>query len=75
MVTISYDCQKNQLLPKVTDQSAYYSYKIYMYTLTAVIRDSNLRSVSAGCGGQNKNSTMIGMLGTWFLKSAPNYLK
>lgn len=28
-----------------------------------------------GCGGQNKNFTMIGMLGFWILKMAPNHIK
>lgn len=36
MITISFDCQKNQPLPKVPDQSAYYSRQLYIYNLTFV---------------------------------------
>ena len=33
---LSFDCQKNLVLPKVTDQSAYYSRQIYCYNLSVV---------------------------------------
>jgi len=31
-----------------------------------------VRLVADGCGGQNKNSTVIGMVSTWFLILAPD---
>lgn len=37
LITISFDCQKNQVFPKVPDQSAYYSRQLYKYNLTAVV--------------------------------------
>lgn len=33
---LSFDCQKNLVLPKLTDQAAYYSRQIYCYNLTVV---------------------------------------
>lgn len=33
---LSFDCQKNLVLPKVTDQSAYYSRQLYCYNLSVV---------------------------------------
>ncbi|KAJ8704984.1 hypothetical protein PYW08_012304 [Mythimna loreyi] len=36
MITFSFDCQKNNPLPKVPDQSAYYSRQIYLYNFTIV---------------------------------------
>ncbi|XP_028173200.1 uncharacterized protein LOC114362131 isoform X2 [Ostrinia furnacalis] len=38
--TISFDCQKNQVLPKVADQIAYYSRQLYIYNFTIVIGTS-----------------------------------
>ncbi|CAG9792698.1 unnamed protein product [Diatraea saccharalis] len=38
--TISFDCQKNQVLPKVADQAAYYSRQLYIYNFTVVIGTS-----------------------------------
>ena len=120
VLVISLDCQKNQVLPRVSDQSAYYSRQIYLYNLTIVIghskspqnkenvfnyywcetehsRGSNevasalhnllctklnipptveiLRIASEGCGAQNKNTIMMGMLAVWFLRNAPNNIK
>lgn len=120
LLTISFDCQKNQVLPKVPDQIAYYSRQLYKYNFTIVVGSSKcaqtktnvyiyqwdeteqnkgsneissavyhflfsflhipetvkeIRFVSDGCGGQNKNSTMIGMLAVWFINSAPKHLE
>lgn len=36
LVTLSFDCQKNLILPKVPDQSAYYSRQLYLYNFTIV---------------------------------------
>ncbi|XP_050542186.1 uncharacterized protein LOC126907768 [Daktulosphaira vitifoliae] len=33
-ITFSFDCQKNLVLPKVPDQSAYYSRQLYLYNFT-----------------------------------------
>lgn len=114
-LVLSYDCQKNQVLPKVSDQKAYYSRQLYMYNFTvvegsskdklvkenvfsytwcenehpkgsneiasAVFHALNTRTVSPsikivrlfadGCGGQNKNSIIIGMVSKWLLDHAP----
>ena len=116
LLIVSFDCQKNQVLPRVPDQSAYYSRQLYKYNLTVVVGGSRctqtknnvfiydwneneqrkgsnevssavyhclsnlhisetikvLRIVSDGCGGQNKNTTMMGMLSFWFLRDAPS---
>lgn len=37
---ISFDCQKNLPLPKIPDQSVYYSRQLYLYNLTVVIGSS-----------------------------------
>lgn len=36
VVIFSFDCQKNQVLPKVPDQQAYYSRQLYIYNFTVV---------------------------------------
>lgn len=36
-LSISFDCQKNQVLPRVPDQAAYYSRQLYIYNFTIVI--------------------------------------
>ncbi|CAG4957539.1 unnamed protein product [Colias eurytheme] len=36
MITFSFDCQKNLVLPKVPDQSCYYSRQLYLYNFTIV---------------------------------------
>lgn len=115
LLTLSFDCQKNQVLPRVPDQIAYYSRQLYKYNFSIVVGSSRcaqtknnvyiyewdetehnkgsneissavyhclinlqipegikvIRLASDGCGGQNKNSTMIGMLSVWFLNFAP----
>lgn len=115
---LSYDCQKNLVLPKIPDQAAYYSRQMYLYNFTisedhskspqtvdstfsylwleneypkgsnqitsAVYHRliqtsfngiSKLKLFSDGCGGQNKNKTMIGILNHWFLNEAPTNLE
>jgi hypothetical protein len=37
MIIISLDCQKNQVLPKVPDQIAYYSRQLYIYNFGTVL--------------------------------------
>ena len=36
MVVFSFDCQKNQVLPKIPDQAAYYSRQLYIYNFAIV---------------------------------------
>lgn len=36
LMTFSYDCEKNLVLPKVPDQKAYYSRQVYCYNFTVV---------------------------------------
>jgi hypothetical protein len=36
LLTLSFDCEKNQVLPRVPDQSAYYSRQLYVYNCTVV---------------------------------------
>lgn len=36
VATLVFDCQKNQILPKVTDQTAYYSRQLYIYNFAVV---------------------------------------
>lgn len=117
-LTLSYDCQKNLVLPKVPDQAAYYSRQLYLYNFTICQGTSlmpqnkdttfsyvwteneyakgcnqiasalhhrlcsyNLEEVSLirlfsdGCGGQNKNKGMLGMLSHWLLLEAPKNIK
>ncbi|KAG7307859.1 hypothetical protein JYU34_006468 [Plutella xylostella] len=38
---LSFDCQKNLPLPKIPDQSAYYSRQLYIYNFTVVVGTSN----------------------------------
>lgn len=112
---LSFDCQKNLALPKLPDQSAYFSQQINLYNFTVVCGNSKTKlspdTVSSyvwleteycknsnvvasavynrllendfkegttkillfadGCGGQNKNSTVIGMLAFWLGHKAP----
>lgn len=120
MYTFSFDCQKNQVLPRVPDQSAYYSRQLYKYNLTIVEGHSKapqtrenvyifhwneneqkkgsnevasavydfllnfakipltvkkVRCFCDGCGGQNKNTTMVSMLGFWLLNIAPSHVE
>ncbi|XP_045451968.1 uncharacterized protein LOC123667932 [Melitaea cinxia] len=110
MATFSFDCQKNLVLPKLPDQSCYYSRQLYLYNF-AMIRGSSkdplnkdtsfaytwtenefaksaneiasavydrlnksdftnvshIRLIADGCGGQNKNSSMLAMCCRWLL--------
>lgn len=113
MITFSFDCQKNSPLPRIPDQSAYYSRQFYLYNFTIVqgtskdkldkdttfaytwtenefgktanqissavydrLNKTNLAGITVirlfadGCGGQNKNSIMLGMLSKWLLEHA-----
>lgn len=45
LITFSFDCQKNLVLPKVPDQSAYYSRQIYFYNFT-IVQGSSKSSLS-----------------------------
>lgn len=113
--TMSFDCQKNLLLPKLPDQAAYYSRQCYMFNFTICVGTSKdiqckentfiycwteidgfkgsneisscvhhqlcntvfptnvhtIRIFADGCGGQNKNQTMLGMLSKWLKDEAP----
>lgn len=40
ILTMSFDCQKNQVLPKVPDQIAYYSRQLYINNFTIVVGSS-----------------------------------
>lgn len=40
LLIMSFDCQKNQPMPKVPDQSAYYSRQLYIYNFTIVLGSS-----------------------------------
>lgn len=106
----SFDCQKNQVLPKIPDQQTYYSRQFYIYNFTVVKGTSKsslnpfsvtsfcwteneykkgsneiasciyhtlesadfgedvhtIRLMCDGCGGQNKNTTLISMCCYWF---------
>lgn len=108
MILLSFDCQKNLPLPKVPDQSSYYSRQLYFYNCTIVrgssrnplnknnvfaytwteetaYKGSNeicsaiihclnnldltniemVRLMADGCGGQNKNSILLGAIMYW----------
>nr|CAH7765624.1 unnamed protein product [Callosobruchus chinensis] len=117
LLTISYDCEKNLVLPKIPDQITYYKRQLYLYNFTVVVGSSKdkltkenvymhswlesesskgsneissavydtlnkikisdkikeIRLVSDGCTGQNKNTTIIAMCAKW-LSSAPQHL-
>lgn len=51
LLTLSFDCQKKLVLPKVPDQSAYYSRQLYLYNLCFVKGSSRDQ--------QNKENTFI----------------
>lgn len=117
-VTISFDCQKNLVLPKIPDQAAYYSRQLYLNNFTicqgtskdkqtkdkvfiyywtesdfkkgsneiasAVFHRlkntdfqnaSTVRLFADGCGGQNRNSSMVCMLQYWLITEAPDNIK
>nr|CAI5850893.1 unnamed protein product [Callosobruchus analis] len=117
LLTISYDCEKNLVLPKVPDQITYYKRQLYLFNFTVVVGSSKdkltkenvyihswlesesskgsneissavydtlnkieisdkvkeIRLVSDGCTGQNKNITIIAMCAKWLI-SAPQHL-
>lgn len=118
LLTLSFDCQKNMVLPKVQDQTAYYSRQVYMYNFTIVKGSSKdcltpenvycyywmehehrkganeiasavfhllslldlssyskIRLCADGCGGQNRNSIMIGMLSYFLIQVAPRNIE
>lgn len=118
MITLCFDCQKNCPIPKLPDQSTYYSRQLYLYNFTIVqgsskaklspentfaycwtedtfAKSSNeiasavyhrlcstdwtgiskVRLIADGCGGQNKNTTMVGMLAKWLTNNAPSNIK
>lgn len=115
---LSFDCQKNMVLPRVPDQAAYYSRQFYSYNFTICqgnskspqnettvfiynwleteFRKSSNEIVSAvyhrlncydlsnysfvklfadGAASQNKNSSMLVMLGYWLANEAPNNIQ
>lgn len=118
ILILSYDCEKNLVLPKIPDQITYYKRQLYLYNFTVVMGTSKsklakenvfmhtwlesqapkgsneiasavydtlkkldipdniteIRLMSDGCAGQNKNTTMIGMCAKWFLE-APSHIK
>lgn len=117
LLCLSYDCQKNLVLPKIPDQQAYYKRQLYLYNFTIVLGSSNsslskekvfaytwketdgpkgsneiasavfhrlqqlnldgiteIRLFADGCGGQNKNFTVITMASAW-LQRAPQHVK
>lgn len=115
---LSFDCQKNLILPKLPDQSAYYTRQMYLYNFTICeghskskqnitntfayvwlehdfakssneiasavfhrLNETDLTDVykivlfADGCGGQNKNSTLLSMLCFWLIQKAPAEVK
>ena len=63
---VSFDCEKNQALPKVPDSAAYYSRQIYLQNFTAVIGHSKYEltkeNVKSFCWTENqykKNANLI----------------
>nr|XP_022907523.1 uncharacterized protein LOC111419015 [Onthophagus taurus] len=118
LITFSFDCQKNLVIPKIPDQIAYFSRQLYIYNFTIVRGSSkshmnpenvfiytwmeheykkssneissavfhclsqvdlspysNIRLCADGCGGQNRNSTMIGMCSYFLANVAPPNVK
>lgn len=117
-ITLSFDCQKNQIIPKIPDQASYYLRQLYIYNFTVCVGSSHasqnkgntfsyvwleneykkgsnqiasslyhrlcntdLSSVHTmnvaadGCGGQNKNKIVIGMLLKFLSQDAPRNVK
>lgn len=111
-ILLSFDCQKNLPLPKIPDQSTYYSRQLYFYNCTIVRGSSrnpfckdnvfaytwteetahkgsneicsavihclnnldltnvtSIRLMADGCGGQNKNSILLGTMMHWLHSS------
>lgn len=114
----SYDCEKNQCLPKQPDQASYYTRQMYLSNFTICEGSSNdnrksenthayiwletdwpkgsnqitsavhrrlsssdltglhtILLASEGCGGQNKNKIIVGMLCKWLTCEAPSNIK
>lgn len=57
LVTLTFDCEKNLVLPKTPDQSAYYSRQVYLFNFTVVqgLSKSNLtpENVYSYCWTEN----------------------
>lgn len=115
-ISMSFDCQKNNPLPKLPDQAAYFSRQLNLYNFTVVIGSSKsalnnvrtyywlenegpkssneiasavyhtlinldvpehitkLQLFADGCGGQNKNTTLVGMCSKWLISDAPTHV-
>lgn len=116
--SFSFDCQKNQLLPKVADQAAYRSRQLYqnnmgivegtseskltkenvfLYEWTENNRPKGSNEIASalyhrlnntnftgytkailfadGCGGQNKNSIVVGMCAYWLQQKSPKQIQ
>lgn len=58
LLTISFDCQKNLALPKVPDQSAYYSRQINFYNFTIVVGNSKAKLNKENIFAYTWNETM-----------------
>lgn len=60
LLILSFDCQKNQPLPKVPDQATYYSRQVYIYNFTVVKGHSkgklNPQTVTSYCWTENQFS-------------------
>lgn len=118
LITFCFDCEKNLALPKIPDQSCYYSRQLYLYNFAVTVgcskdkldksntfcytwtedehkKGSNeiasaiyhrllntnfqekkvVRLVADGCGGQNKNLTVIAACSFWLLQKAPKNIE
>lgn len=118
LITFCFDCEKNLPLPKIPDQSCYYSRQLYLYNFTITVgcskdtlnktntfcyiwtedehkKGSNeiasalyhrlvntnfeekrvVRLIADGCGGQNKNLTVIAACSFWLLQKAPKNIE
>ncbi|CAH4029819.1 unnamed protein product [Pieris brassicae] len=113
VMTFCFDCQINCPMPKLPDQTTYYSRQLYLYNCTVIqgtskdntfaycwtedtfAKGSNeiasvvfhrlhsidfigiktVRLIADGCGGQNKNSTMVTMIVKWLTNYAPETVK
>lgn len=75
LLLVSFDCEKNQPLPKVPDSAAYYSRQIYLHNFTAVIGHSRSaltkENVKCFCWCENqfkKNANLIASCIFYLLK-------
>lgn len=69
ILILSFDCQKNQVLPKLPDQSTYYSRQLYLFNFTIVVGHSHSKltptNVFSYCCTENlfhKDSNLIASL-------------